>query len=147
MKIICFSFVFGVLILSSVKSNAQTGCLISSNNTVYTVQDNRGIITAVLALVFGGNPVYSASPNEPEVSVCVANSQTVWVATTQNCTVCPLGYSFSILGLVDGCQTTTYSGKVANATIVNCNLDDHSWLFGAAAGLFGIFIIRRRNKL
>ena len=126
---------------------AQTGCLVNTNSTVYTVQDNSGIINAVLAIVFGGNPVYQASPNEPSVSACIANSQKIWTPTTQNCTVCPLGYSFNFLGVVTGCETTTYIGKVANSSVVYCNLDDYSWTLGAAAGLFGVFIIRRRNKL
>lgn len=38
------------------------------------------------------------------------------------------------------------SGTLVDYTYVECNLDDHSWLFGAAAGLFGILIIRKRNK-
>ncbi|MBB6235475.1 hypothetical protein HDC90_000072 [Pedobacter sp. AK013] len=141
-----FLYIFIVLIFDFTRSYAQSGCLIPANNTVYTVQDNQGIINAVLAIVFGGNPVYQANPNEPSISTCIANSQKVWVATAQNCTVCPLGYSFNILGVVTGCQTTTYVGNVANATIVQCNIDDHTWIFGAAAGLFGIFIIRKRNK-
>jgi len=44
--------------------------------------------------------------------------------------------------------TVVAFGVIRNSyTITNCNLDDYSWTLGAAAGLFGIFVIKRRNKL
>jgi len=41
----------------------------------------------------------------------------------------------------------TSGSQYSNYTVVDCNLDDYSWTLGAAAGLFGVFVIRRRNKL
>lgn len=134
-----------LFMLFSVRSSAQSGCLVASNNnTVYTQVEDSGLVNAVLSLVFGGNPVYKPNPNEPSISNCVSNSQTKWVPTTQNCTVCPGGYSYSVLGLVTGCQTTTYTGKVASKTIVQCDLDDYSWLLATAAGACGFLFIRRQ---
>ena len=123
----------------------QSGCLIPFNSTVYTEQDNQGLVNAVLAIVFGGNPVYKAMPNEPSLSACTANSQKKWVSGSQNCTVCPYGYSFN-LGVITGCQTQTYQGKVATYTMVQCNLDNYSWALVTATGIFGLLIIRKRNK-
>ncbi|KQN32538.1 hypothetical protein ASE92_18250 [Pedobacter sp. Leaf41] len=134
-----------IIFLCSQFSQAQSGCLISSNATVYTEQDNNGLVNAVLALVFGGNPVYKANPNEPSVATCVNNSHKVWTATSQNCTVCPFGYSFNLLNVITGCQTTTYQGKVASSQILFCPLDDYTLPLTATAGLFGIFFIRKRK--
>lgn len=126
-------------------SSAQSGCLVAANNdTVYTERENSGLVNAVLSIVFGGNPVYKPNPSEPSTSACISFSQTKWLATTQNCTVCPAGYSYNFLGAVNGCQTTTYVGKVANKTIVQCDLDDYSWLFATATGAFGFLFIRRQ---
>jgi hypothetical protein len=47
-----------------------------------------------------------------------------------------------ILGLYGATRGTYYSDYV-----LECNLDDYSWALGAAAGLFGVFVIKRRNKL
>ncbi|MFC4211333.1 hypothetical protein ACFOWA_09085 [Pedobacter lithocola] len=121
------------------KSFAQTGCLVSSNNTVYTVQDNS--LGSLLTTIFG-NPVYLPNPNEPSVSACVSNSQFRWVGASQNCTVCPQGYA-TVLGTVTGCNGVRLTGIVANRTVVQCNLDDYSWAFGSIASIFAFFMIRR----
>ena len=130
--------------LFSIRSSAQSGCLVATNNTVYTTQENNALVNAVLASIFGGDPVYKPSPNEPSISACVSNSQTKWVVTAQNCTVCPNGYAGVAGVVVTGCQTTTYFGKVASRTIVQCDLDDYSWLLATAAGTLGFLFIRRQ---
>jgi hypothetical protein len=47
----------------------------------------------------------------------------------------------SLLGLI----SLSERGYIVN--YYPCSLDDYSWSLGAAAGLFGILVIRRRNKL
>ncbi|RZJ77234.1 MAG: hypothetical protein EOO47_17380 [Flavobacterium sp.] len=140
-----FFLVVIILLITNI-AYGQNGCLISTNSTVYTEQDNSGLINAVLAIVFGGNPVYKSSPNQPSISACIANSQIRWTGGAQNCTVCPFGYDVNLLGVITGCQTSTFSGKVATSQIIQCPLDDYSWAFVASAAAFGIFVIRKRNK-
>ena len=133
-----------LLMWSSLRSSAQSGCLVATNNTVYTTQENNALVNAVLSYIFGGNAVYKPSPSEPSVSACVSNSQTKWVATAQNCTVCPNGYAGVPGVAVTGCQTITYTGKVASRTIVQCDLDDYSWVLASVAGAFGFLFIKRQ---
>jgi hypothetical protein len=53
--------------------------------------------------------------------------------------------SCQILLSVGGSLAAT--GVIRNYTITNCNLDDYSWALGLGASVFGVLVIRRRNKL
>lgn len=78
---------------------------------------------------------------EPQISSCVNNSQTKWVAASGGCRVCPGGYALS----ATGCNGTTLDGTIATKSIVHCNLDDYTISLAAVAGIFGLFVIRRRK--
>lgn len=39
------------------------------------------------------------------------------------------------------------TGTEVTYDVLNCNLDDYSWALGLGAGVFGVLVIRRRNKL
>ncbi|MFD2582225.1 hypothetical protein ACFSR6_06985 [Pedobacter vanadiisoli] len=123
---------------------SATGCLIPSQNTVYQTPED-GLINAILKVLLGGNPSYSASSG-----INLSSNYCSWTPAPTgsfSCGVCTT-YTFNILGIVNGCQTgAMLEGYVGTYTMVECNLDDHTWLFGAAIGLFGILIIRKRNKL
>jgi hypothetical protein len=133
-----------LLAIYSCSSFAQTGCLVSTGN-VYTSPDNVGLVNFLLIAIFGGVAAYKPTPFEPQYSACVSESRTQWTATSSPCRVCPSGYN--VLNLLTGCSGTSLDGSIANKSTVYCDLDDHSWILGAAAGLFGVFVIRRRNKL
>lgn len=122
---------------------SATGCLVSSNQIVYTQKVDIALLNSILALLFGSNPVYSSTQQTPLSSQCGTWNPTV---TGTNCRVCPGDNYTYTLGLISGCNVSYLPGYEGTFTMVDCNLDDHSWLFGAAAGLFGIFIIRKRNK-
>ncbi|WP_131535901.1 hypothetical protein [Pedobacter nototheniae] len=133
------------LIVFSNNLQAAAGCLIPSTKTVYTQTDDVGLVNALLIAIFGGVQAYKPNPNEPQTSNCVANNQTVWVAGSSPCRVCPSGYN--VLNLVTGCSGTALDGFVANSTVVQCNLDDYTLPLSLGAGLFGFMLIRKRNKV
>jgi len=127
-------------------SRAQSsGCLIASTGTVYTTPDDVGLVNALLIAIFGGVKAYKSTPTTASVSACVSLKQTVWVAGTSPCRVCPSGYN--VLNLITGCRSSSLEGFVAAPQIINCNLDEYSWSLGTAAGIFGLIIIRRKNLL
>lgn len=135
-------FIILCLLLSSKFANAQ-GCLV--NETVYTTKAS-GVVDNLLNLL-GFPPGYSG-PSEPRVGACVSNLQKVWTAGASDCRACPTGFRVELIGLnlVAVCDVTPTNGKVASSSIIYCNLDDYSLPLATAAGLFGIFVIRRRNK-
>jgi hypothetical protein len=141
-------FVFLVLILfGSFCSYAQgtaTGCLIPSSKIVY--QNKEGfLINEILKLLLGGNDSYAYSSGIP-----LSSNFCFWTPTptgSVSCGVCT-NYTLNVFNVVTGCQAgAMLQGYVGTYTMVQCNLDDYSWTLGAAAGLFGVFVIRRRNKL
>jgi len=123
---------------------SATGCLITSSNVVYTNKEGF-LINEVLKLLLGGNDSYAATSGVP-----LSSNYCSWTPTptgTINCGVCT-NYSLNVLGLVTGCQSgALLQGYAGTYTMVECNLDDYSWTLGAAAGLFGVFVIKRRSKL
>ncbi|WP_156131413.1 hypothetical protein [Pedobacter kyungheensis] len=143
MKFLCVFLITSLISLGSFAQGSATGCLIPSQNIVYQTPED-ALVNAVLKLLLGGNPSYSAASG-----VSLSSNYCSWTPNPSgsfNCGVCTT-YTFNILGLVNGCQSgALLEGYVGTYTMVECNLDDHSWLFGAAAGVFGIFIIRKRNK-
>lgn len=125
MKYYVIAISFFLILCCSLKVNAIDGCLLP-NNRVYTSQGLLGYYTA-------------------SVSTPLSNNYCSWTPQTgPGCSVCngPLDF----LGT---CIIGTYTNGIYsnNFQMVLCNLDDYSWTLGAAAGLFGIFVIRRRNKL
>ena len=135
---------FLLFLFSTPRAFAQTGCLISSTGNVYTTPDDVGLVNFLLIAIFGGVAAYKSTPYEPQYSACVSESRTQWTATASPCRVCPGGYN--ILNLVTGCSGTALDGSIATKSTVYCNLDDYTWTLGAIAGLFGVLVIRRRNK-
>jgi len=128
--LVAMILLFSLNPLGGFAQGSEEGCLISSDNKVYTGY------TELL-----GARLYSNSS-----STMLSNNYCTWTSSsTVPCTVC-FG-TINALGLLCvGIGAYTVSGQQGTFTMVECNLDGHSWLFGAAAGLFGIFIIRRRNK-
>ncbi|WP_421938560.1 hypothetical protein [Pedobacter sp.] len=135
---------FLLFLFSSLESRAQTGCLVPGGD-VYTSAEG-SLVNVILGVLVG--PGYKGSPT-PSASSCIANSMTVYVPNnTQNCRVCTGGgFTIVIPGVVVTCGTTLIDGKIATATVVQCDLDDHSWVLGLAAGALGLIIIRRKKLL
>ena len=138
--------VFLSLVIFSVpQASAQTGCLIPSGQ-VYTVPEG-ALVNAVLSALLLG-PGYKGDPVN-QYSDCTNFTQTYYAPNNSlNCRVCPTtaGVRVVVPGVLVTCGVPVADGHIATASVISCNLDDHSWLFGAAAGLFGILIIRKRNK-
>lgn len=126
-KRFCFLLLIFITSICSFAQGTADGCLLSDNR-VYTSY------TSLLgARLYSGSPYASLSPN-----YCS------WTASsTVSCNVCFGSINALALLCVGG---PVLSGQQAVYTMVQCNLDDYSWTFGAAASIFGIFVIRRRNK-
>lgn len=108
----------------SLKVKAVDGCLLPDNR-VYTFQGLLGF--------------YSSA-----TFVTLSDNYCSWTPKTGTaCSVC--NGALSGLGI---CIIGTYTNGIhsTNFQMVQCNLDDYSWPLATAAGLFGIFVIRRRNK-
>ncbi|ARS38492.1 hypothetical protein CA265_01845 [Sphingobacteriaceae bacterium GW460-11-11-14-LB5] len=114
--------------LSVTAQGTVDGCLLS-DNLVYT--DYTSLLGARL---------YSSTP-----TTSLSANYCSWTASsTVSCNVCFGAINALALLCVGG---PVVGGQRGVYTMVECNLDDHSWVLGAAAGLFGLFIIKRRNKL
>lgn len=126
MRRFCLLILICLPAIFSFAQGTVDGCLLSDNR-VYTSY------TSLL-----GARLYSDSPY-----TALSTNYCSWTASsTVSCDVC-FG-SINVLALL--CVGSVSSGQRAVYTMVECNLDDYTWTFGAAAGLFGIFVIRRRNK-
>ncbi|RBQ10019.1 hypothetical protein [Pedobacter miscanthi] len=75
------------------------------------------------------------------------------VSSAKSCYVCTGGGGVILaVGLGSALEVITCSSGVATKGtyysnyVLECNLDDYSLPLATAAGLFGIFVIRRRNK-
>ncbi|SER32107.1 hypothetical protein SAMN04488023_10797 [Pedobacter rhizosphaerae] len=121
-----------------------SGCLIPGTKTVYTVQEST-LINEVIKLLLGGNPSYRSNSG-----VSLSPNYCSWTPSPSgayNCGVCT-EYSYNVLGLLTGCVSgKLLQGYVGNYTMVLCDLDDHSWALGLAAGALGLFVIRRKKLL
>jgi hypothetical protein len=108
---------------------AETGCLIP-NNVIY----KQGTVLNIL-----GAQVYERTG----ATATLPANYCSWTPTSgTTCYVCN-----TLLALGICLDTATQGYYSANFNIVQCNLDDYTWTLGAAAGLFGVFVIRRRSKL
>lgn len=128
-------------------AKAENGCLVLTENRVYTSKLDASLVSSVLALLLGTNPIYSAAPYVPLSNNCASWSPT---STPKNCRVCPNNnYSFiNVLGvnLISGCNIPYTLGNEGTFTMVQCNLDDYTFPLIAATGIFGLLVIRKRNK-
>jgi len=130
-------FLFVFLLLLSKFCISQTpapvqGCLLPYNNRVYTVN--------ALEIV-GSRQLYSNS-----TSTGLAANYCSWSATTAvtPCVVCDGLLGVDLLG-IRICVGTFRNGNAATYNMVLCDLDDHSWVLGLAAGAFGLIVIRRKR--
>ena len=142
LRLICFLFAFTFIN----DAFSQSGCLISSNNTVYT-QTEPVLINDVLRLLLGGNPSYTSTSG-----IGLAPNFCSWSPISSgpvNCGVC-LEYNISVVVLVPvvtGCKAgKLLNGHIGNYTMVQCNLDDYNLSWVAVSGILGLLIIRQRNK-
>jgi hypothetical protein len=123
-----------ILFFCSTSVKATDGCLINGGVELY--------INPSVNLLTGGHKLYSNTLSPLSDNYCS------WVATSytgNSCGVCS-GLGLCVLGICP-CLGIPKYGLEGSFTMVQCNLDDYTWTLGAAAGLFGVFVIRRRNKL
>lgn len=122
-----YGIVFLFLLFANFRAEAETGCLIP-NMVIY----KQGTLLNIL-----GADVYERTG---AVAILPANYCS-WTPTSgTTCYVCT-----TFLGVCTDTATQGYYSTNFNPVL--CNLDDYSWPLGAAAGLFGVFVIKRRNKL
>jgi hypothetical protein len=127
--------VFSLLLFTSFNVRAALGCEIG--NSIYTTLNGNLTVTIIL------------------VTVSVRNFDNPSLSTLPN--ACPRAVNIVPVNGGLGLTTCVANGNLLPlGTVVNydrldppvqCDLDDYTWTFGAAAGLFGVFVIRRRNKL
>ncbi|GGG96833.1 hypothetical protein [Pedobacter zeae] len=139
MKNFCLFVLIFLIPTFSYPQGSATGCLITDAGANY----NKVYTSKNLNLLTGGHALYN-NTTSTSLSTDYCSWQTVSV-TGNTCGVC------SLLGLcalgVCACVGTVSYGFEGEFNMVQCNLDDHTWFFGAAIGLFGILIIRKRTKL
>jgi len=124
---------------------AAEGCLIGPQLYTVGATPALGVVLAADLQVYVGPPVTTdacfsgTSSTSKACFACVSGGKVVLVVGAT-----PLLYVVTCEGFPLGYLATR--GTYYSDYVLECNLDDHSWLFGAAAGLFGILIIRKRNK-
>lgn len=118
---------------------ADTGCRLPDGK-IYSPQTGTALLGATLFPLNLGIlvPLYS-SPEIPQTFACPGYATSV-VSLGTKCTTSAL----TIVGLGLVAQN---EGVEVSYVVVPCNLDDYSWALGLGASVFGIFVIRRRNKL
>lgn len=143
MRKFCFLALIFLTPFFSCAQGSATGCLITSTKIVYTTKEN-ALINNVLKLLLGGNDSYISTSGVP-----LSNNYCFWTPTPTGSFDCGVCTNYTInLGLVTGCQAgAMLQGYAGSYTMVQCNLDDYSWALGAAAGLLGVFVIRKRDKV
>lgn len=132
-----------IFICTSKLSFSAEGCMVG--NTVYPDFAGYNTVSILPVLSLGTKSFYVTSPYSTIDDTCPG-----WARVNSSGGTC--FYGNPTLGLVlGGFQIAVCagcpSGTLVDYTYVQCNLDDYSWTLGAAAGLFGVFVIRRRNKL
>lgn len=135
MKALCIFLLVTMFSLCSFAQGSATGCLIPYDNRVYTSNALE---------VLGTSQLFNNSP-----STGLSANYCSWTpsSTAASCVICDGLLGLDLAGIRVCLLGQFRYGSQGTFTMVECNLDDHSWLFGAAAGLFGILIIRKRNKL
>jgi hypothetical protein len=141
-----FTSFFILFFLFSPSLNAATGCKVPGSNIIYPNSNYYLLGVKVNGVTIGvGQNVYNlTSPVYTDVS-CVVPWANSYQLTGSG--VCIYGSPAVAVPLVVSlCGDCVYGELVDYTTTTECNLDDYSWTLGAAAGFFGIFVIRRRNK-
>ncbi|MGN8059059.1 hypothetical protein ACTJKN_22420 [Pedobacter sp. 22163] len=118
------------------------GCRI--NTTFYNIP-----ASVLLGINLGGTIIPYTTPGTNS-NGCYTGT----VSSAKSCYVCTNGGGVVLaVGVGTALEVITCSTGIATKGtyysdyVLECNLDDYSWTLGAAAGLFGVFIIRRRNNL
>jgi len=137
-QIILFTF----FICFAKPSFAAEGCLVGT--TVYPNFAGYNTVN-LIPLSLGTKTFYLTSPLSTVSGTCPG-----WVNINSSGAACI--YGNATLGInLGGFQLAVCvacpTGTLVDYTYINCNIDDYTWTFGAAAGLFGVLVIRRRNKL
>ncbi|MDQ0967591.1 hypothetical protein QFZ20_002994 [Flavobacterium sp. W4I14] len=147
-----YIILFCVIFIFLSPAAAQTGCLVNTDD-VYLDKKRIGLLGSLVDILFGSKTIYNENGAiDPRETACVAGSKNLYSTSNpiNNCMVCPQGVALggllgtTILGCVNNVEL---NGTLVTRSVVACNLDDYSWTLGAAAGLLGVFVIRRRNKL
>jgi hypothetical protein len=137
-----FILVFIISIFLSRITFAAEGCLVG--NTVYPNFAGYSSVN-LIPLSLGTKIFYVTSPYSTIEQTCPG-----WANINGSAGSCIYGnptLGANLGGYQIAVCVSCPTGTLVDYTYINCDLDDHSWLFGAAAGLFGILIIRKRNKL
>lgn len=134
MRVFCFFLLIFLSIISCYGQGTATGCLIPFNNRVYTSNALE---------ILGTSQLYNNSPYTP-----LSTDYCSWTpsSTAASCVVCDGTLGLDLVGIKICLFGTFRYGSEGTFTMVQCDLDDHSWLFGAAAGLFGLLVIRKRKN-
>jgi hypothetical protein len=123
-------------------SNAAEGCMVG--NTVYPSFVGYSAVNLV-PLSLGTKMFSNTTSYSTTVGTCPGYA--VVTANTGSCIYGPATVSIVLgtypLAVCVACPT----GTLVNYNYVLCDLDDHSWVFGLAAGAFGLIVIRRRKLL
>ncbi len=142
-----FIIIFVISIGTSTGALAAEGCLIGSK--LYTVEatPDVGVVLATDLKVYVTPSITTDacfSGTSSTAKACFACEDGGKVILVVGAT--PLLYVVTceggFLGLGYGATRGTYYSDY----VLECNLDDQSWFLGAAVGLFGIIIIRKRSK-
>ncbi|WP_343523783.1 hypothetical protein [Pedobacter sp.] len=133
---------FAILIFSSKITLAAEGCLVGS--TVYP--DFAGYSSVnLIPLSLGTKTFYVTSPYSTIQDTCPG-----WANINSSGGSCIYGnptLGANLGGFQIAICVSCPTGTLVDYTYIPCNLDDHTWFLGAAIGLFGILIIRKRTKL
>jgi len=126
--------VFSLLLFVSFNAKSSLGCQIG--NSIFTTPNGslNVVIIVTISVRNFDNPSLSTLPN-----ACPRATNIVPVSGGLGLTTCVANGNLLPLGTVVNYDRLDPP--------VQCNLDDYTWALGAAAGFFGIFIIRKRNKL
>lgn len=133
------SFILVYLPFKGSTQTSATGCLITSATANY----NKVYSSKNINLLTSGYVLYNnISPTSLSPGYCGWSAISV---TGNACEVCSnLGLCALGICVCIGSLETGYEGSF---NMVLCDLDDHSWVLGLAAGAFGLIIIRRRKLL
>jgi len=137
-----FILVFTILIFLSKVTLAEEGCLVG--NTVYPNIAGYSSVN-LIPLLLGTKIFYATSPYSTSEQTCPG-----WAHVNSSTGSCIYGtptLGANLGGYQVAICVSCPTGTLVDYTYINCDLDGDTLLFGAAAGLFGIFVIRKRNKL
>jgi hypothetical protein len=134
-------FVFIFILTFPLLLYGQTGCRVPSGDVYITAEG--ALVNAILGLLIG--PGYKGAPIANSTA-CISYKKNEYVSTGSPCRVCPgSGFNILIPGVLVGCDQTVIDGKIANLTVVDCNIDDYSSVFLFGFACLGFIIIKRKK--